>query len=140
MFSRSATYATLALVELARRGAARDVRIEELAKATKVPRAFLAKLISPLARDGIVRTTRGKGGGIALARPADEITLSRALRAVDGERFAGACPFTVSPCTGRAACPLRPLWDPVRDRIVEFLETTTLAQVVARMKMEKEGT
>ncbi|HAF71229.1 MAG: Conserved predicted transcriptional regulator [Acetothermia bacterium 64_32] len=134
MFSKTAKYAVLALVALAGWGDGYPVQVKRLATASGVPRPFLAKLVPQLVRAGILSSTRGKGGGIAFSRPPEEITLAQVIRAVEGERLMLDCPFSPHPCRGREDCPLAPLWDPVRQRVVAFLETTSLSQVSKRRK------
>ena len=132
MFTKASKYAILALVALAAQGGG-PVQIRTLAAVSGVPRPFLAKLIPHLVRAGIITSARGRRGGIAFARPPTGISLAQVIRAVEGERLFLDCPFTVSPCRGRRRCPLAPLWDPVREELVAFLEDTDLAQV-ARLK------
>ena len=132
MFSKAAKYAVMALVELAAQGDG-PAQIRALAAASGVPRPFLAKLIPQLVRAGIITSTRGRRGGIAFARPPTGISLAQVVRAVDGDRVFADCPFSTAPCRGRDGCPLAPLWDPVREELVAFLEDTDLAQV-ARLK------
>ncbi len=138
MFGKAAKYAVMALVELAARGNGGPVQIRALAAASRVPQPFLAKLIPQLVRAGIISSTRGKRGGIAFARPPEEVSLAQVIRAVEGDRLATDCPFTVAPCGGKEGCPLAPLWDTVRDSLVAFLEDTKLAQVAALKEGEDE--
>lgn len=49
-----------------------------------VPAPYMAKQMQRLSAAGIVRASRGKTGGYALARPANEITLWQVTRAIDG--------------------------------------------------------
>jgi Rrf2 family protein len=134
MFSRTAKYAIMALTELA--AGDRPLKIRELARAAEIPQAFLAKLIPPLVRAGIIVSARGKRGGLAFAHPPEEISLAEAIRAVEGDRLMLVCPFSLTPCGGQEDCPLAPLWDPVRQQVVAFLEVTSLAQVAERRKSE----
>lgn len=127
----SAKYAILALEELARRG--RPASIPELASAADIPQAYLGKLVPLLARVGILSTQRGRGGGVALARAPEDLTLKEIIEAVEGPAALQDCPFEVTPCQGNPKCPLYPVWDPLRDRIVGFLAQTSLAEVVERL-------
>ncbi|MDY0392420.1 MAG: Rrf2 family transcriptional regulator [Candidatus Bipolaricaulis sp.] len=132
MFSRTAKYAIMALTELA--AGDRSLKIRELAQAAEIPQPFLAKLVPPLVQAGIITSTRGKRGGLAFAHPPEEVSLAEAIRAVEGDRLMLDCPFSLTPCRGQEDCPLASLWDPVRQRVVAFLEATSLAQVAQRRK------
>ncbi len=137
-FSQSAKYAILTLLRLAvAEGGPLTVR--ELATDGAIPAAYLAKLVPQLVRAGLLNSARGRGGGIALARPPEAITLAEILRVTDGPAFVQDCPFDSEPCPGKPDCPLAPVWDPLREKIVSFLEKTTLAALAARVRKEDGG-
>ena len=86
--TRQADYAMRAVLYLA---TYRLANTREIAKAQGVPREYLAKIVQSLAKAGIVRTQRGVGGGISLARPPEEISLNDVLEAIEG-------PLTINRC------------------------------------------
>ncbi len=131
-FSQSSKYAILTLVRLAAAGGG-PVTVRDLAADGAAPEPYLAKLVPPLVRAEILSSTRGRGGGISLARPASDITLADVIRVMDGNAALQECPFDPDPCPGRPDCPLSPVWDPLRERMVQFLEQTTLASLAARV-------
>ncbi len=61
------------------------ISIKELSRELDIPPAFLTKVMQRLASRNIVQTMRGYGGGVALGRPAGEITLKEIITAVEGE-------------------------------------------------------
>ncbi len=131
----STKYAVIALGELARR--AGPVSIPSLSAATGIPSAYLGKVVSLLVRHGLLVSARGRGGGISLAKPAEEISLRDIILAVEGPRALQDCPFDPEPCPGDPQCPLFPVWDPLRERIISFLEETSLAEVARRTPKEE---
>ena len=50
-------------------------RAAEIARQRGVPEPFLSRLLSGLARSGVVVTTRGPNGGARLARPPEQVPL-----------------------------------------------------------------
>jgi Rrf2 family protein len=131
-FSQSSKYAILALVRLAAAGGG-PVTVRELAADGPVPEPYLAKLVPPLVRAEILASTRGRGGGISLARSAAGITLADIIRVTDGTAALQECPFDPDPCPGKPDCPFSEVWDPLRDKVVAFLEQTTLASLAAQV-------
>ncbi|MFO8034374.1 MAG: Rrf2 family transcriptional regulator [Candidatus Bipolaricaulota bacterium] len=129
MFTRSTQYVVLALAELAAQPPGTRMHTRELASAAAVPPSFLAKLIPLLSRAGLVRATRGRTGGVELARAPGEIAVADIIRAVDGERFFQECLFNLEPCAGDVSCPMYPVWDPIRSKITALFETTTLEEI-----------
>jgi Rrf2 family protein len=129
--SAKVDYALRAMAELATAPVG-PVKSERLSTAQSIPPKFLENILLELRRAGLVSSRRGAEGGYSLARPAAEITLADVIRAVEGPiaTVRGARPETVS-YTG-AAAPLRDVWIELRGAMREVLETTTLADVVAR--------
>ena len=119
-FSQSSKYAILTLVRLAAAGGG-PVTVRDLAMDGPVPEPYLAKLVPPLVRAELLSSTRGRGGGISLARPAADITLADIIRVTEGNAALQECPFDPDPCPGRPDCPLSQVWDPLRDKVVSFL-------------------
>lgn len=76
---KTATYALLALFEIAEQH--RDnphpagVRAHDIAHKHKLPKAYVAKILSQLANTEILHSDRGPRGGFRLNRPAKEITM-----------------------------------------------------------------
>ncbi len=125
------------LVQLARRwqpDAPSPVSLAEVAADEDLPRAYLEQLIIPLREAGLVLSTRGARGGYALARHPAEITLSEALRALEGPLAPMICasedPAEAHACGRLGACSVNSLWVRVRDAISGVLEATTLADLV----------
>ena len=81
MFSQTVEYALRAAVVLA--ASATPLTTEQLARTSHVPRAYLAKLMSALARGSVVRSQRGLGGGFCLSRAAALITVYDVIEAVE---------------------------------------------------------
>jgi len=82
MFSKTVEYALRAVVHLAQ--ALPDTRkTSEVAQSTKVPPAYLAKVLQSLASKGIVKMTRGIGGGVTLARDIHTTTILDIVNAVE---------------------------------------------------------
>jgi Rrf2 family protein len=131
-FSQSSKYAILTLVRLAAAGGG-PVTVRDLAADGSIPEPYLAKLVPPLVRAEILSSTRGRGGGISLARPAEEVSLADIIRVTEGNAALQECPFEPDPCPGKPDCPLSSVWDPFREKVVRFLEQTTLAALAARV-------
>lgn len=75
-------------------------RVADIARAYAISELFLFKLIKPLVENGLLRTVRGRKGGITLGKPADQITLLETIRLTE-ENFALAECFEEG-----ADCPL----------------------------------
>lgn len=126
--SARSDYALRALVELAAAGE-QPVTREQLAHAQHIPVKFLAIILQQLKAAGLVRTHRGPDGGYRLTRPAAQISLADALRAVDGPlaNVRGERPENV--VYDGAAEPLQRVWIAVRVNLRNVLEHVSLEDV-----------
>lgn len=109
--------------------------ITEIAKESSVPTAYLEQLIAPLRRAGLVVSKRGARGGYMLTRAPELIRIGDVYRVMEGPVAPMEC---VSEDPNDQTCPLidgcetRPIWLKVRDSIVDALDSTTLADLIAK--------
>jgi Rrf2 family protein len=82
MFSQTVEYALRAMVQLASE-APEACTTQHIAETTRVPGAYLAKVLQSLRRAGLISSRRGVGGGVRLARPAKKINLLEVINAVE---------------------------------------------------------
>jgi Rrf2 family iron-sulfur cluster assembly transcriptional regulator len=81
--STKSRYAVNALVDLALREPAGPVSLASICQRQRVSLSYLEQLFGRMKRDGLVHSTRGPGGGYALARSAASITVEDIVAAVD---------------------------------------------------------
>jgi Rrf2 family protein len=74
--------------------------VREIAGALPASADHLAKVMQRLGRAGLVTSSRGPGGGFALAREADGITLLEVYEAIDGPLDPGDCFLGARVCNG----------------------------------------
>ena len=96
----------------------------DIAQARGLQRPFVSKVLTDLARVGLVRSVRGPGGGFTLARAPDEIYLYEVNDLF--ERPSGdACPFGGGICGEGENCPLHDMFAQVRAAADKILHGTT---------------
>jgi len=125
--SRPAEYALRAMTYLARSKPGVRVRARDLAKATDVPPAFLAKIMRALTTGGLLDAQKGHNGGFLLARPASEIRFIDVLRAVDFKPDAEHCLFGLGNCNAENPCPLHYEWAVLKQQIENWASSHNLA-------------
>jgi len=82
--SKANSYALLALIEVSRGETNTGVQAHHVAARYNLPTAYAAKVMSQLAKAGVLRSDRGPRGGFTLARPAKNINLLSILEALNG--------------------------------------------------------
>lgn len=129
MFSQTVEYALRAVVHLADKSP--DPRTtDQIAEATRVPKAYLAKVLQSLVRAGLVQSQRGLGGGMSLARPPAELTILEVVDAVEPIVRIRSCPLGIS-SHGTRLCPLHKRVDQALAMVQDAFRNSTLAEVLA---------
>lgn len=103
MLSKTAEYALRTIVWLARYPADTEPA-ERLAQGTRVPRRYLHKVLQDLVRAKLVRSQSGPGGGYALARSPETITILDVVNSVAPVERIRKCPLGLRSHT--TLCPL----------------------------------
>jgi Rrf2 family nitric oxide-sensitive transcriptional repressor len=93
-----------------------------------ISRNHLLKVVRRLGALGLIRTTRGRNGGLALARPAERIGLGEVVRHIEGRLEVMNC--ADPPCPIRASCLLRSALDEARDAFLATLDRYRLATLI----------
>jgi Rrf2 family protein len=128
MFSQTVEYALRAVVHLAST-APEAQTTEQIARRTQVPQAYLAKVLQSLVQAGLVRSQRGIGGGMSLARPPAELTILAVVNAVDPIKRIQSCPLNLA-THGVRLCPLHKRVDRALALVEEAFASTTLQEVI----------
>lgn len=108
--STMADYAVLTMSAAARHCGGARVAAAQLAEETGLPVPTVQKLVSRLTAAGLLRSSRGAGGGLKLARPAAAITLADIVEAVDGPIALAPCADDTHDCVREDCCSVRPHW------------------------------
>ena len=137
IFSSATEYAIRGVSELAARNAQGPVLLDELVAGTGLPRDFVAKIFQKLVRAGVLRSAKGRNGGFALARPQHEITLMDIVEAVEGPQPLDACVVWLERCNDNMPCAQHDLYKPIRQRLKDYLRTTTLADMAASLRSKQ---
>jgi len=128
--AKTTGYAVGALSHLEAPGG-RPARLRTVARRAGVPYAYLAKRMPELVAAGLVRSVRGKRGGVLLARAPEAITLLEISEAVEARQWLGRCLLGLVTCSDERACPVHLFWKEARAQIETTLRRTTLADVIA---------
>ena len=103
MISQTAEYALRAVTFLADHGEAQTA--QAIAKGTRVPVGYLAKILQGLVRSGLVSSQRGLYGGFVLARAPKELSIHDVVQAVAPITRIERCPLGIEG-HGTNLCPL----------------------------------
>jgi Rrf2 family protein len=126
-------YGIRVLLTLARQPDGGVLSLTEIARREKLPHAYLEQLVRDLRRAGLVTAVRGSTGGYALARAADEIHMTDAVRALEGPLLEMPCAGaeTLEACDRPQPCSVHEVFQRVYEALDGALGSTSLAEVAA---------
>ena len=129
MLSQTLEYALRAVVHLAMHDG-EALKTSDIADRTKVPAAYLSKVLQGLRAEGIVQLQRGIGGGVRLARDPKQLTILDVVNAVDPIQRIDTCPLELK-SHGVHLCALHRRMDNAIMAMEEAFRATTLAELLA---------
>lgn len=128
--SSLADYAVVMMGAAARHCGGARTSATELAAETGIPVPTAQKLVSLLTRAGLLKSVRGQGGGIKLARPSAAISLADIVEAVEGPIALTACVESGRhDCALEGSCSVQPHWGAVNAAVRRALDGVTLASL-----------
>jgi Rrf2 family iron-sulfur cluster assembly transcriptional regulator len=130
IYSRSAEYAIRSFVYLARVPGGKFTMAKTVAEKEQIPAHFLAKILQELTRKGLLRSSKGPSGGFALRTPASQIRLLDLVEALDGRVLAESldqAPWILDS------------WKDLHSRIMDYLESNTIADVAKALDHKKSA-
>lgn len=98
-------------------------------KKLKVPKKYLQRLLTLLAKKGLIKSTRGKFGGYALAKNAEEISLADIVDAVQGVNDEPTCFFGFGKCALKQPCVMHEVWAASQKNLLHILSSTKLSEL-----------
>ncbi len=108
----------------------RLVTIAELAEQHQVSRNHLMKVVNDLSRQGVIATTRGRGGGLRLLQAADTIRVGDIVRSAETDfRLVECFDPTTNVCTLTPTCRLKHVFDNALQAYFRELDGVTLADI-----------
>lgn len=139
IYSRSAEYAIRAFVQLATVPEGKYAMVKQIAEQADIPAHFLAKILQQLARKGFLRSSKGPTGGFSLRVPPGELNLLTIVDAVDGLADFERCPAGLAVCSDEAPCGMHDNWKALRNRIIEYLERTTILDLAKGFEQKRRN-
>ena len=130
MISQTVEYALRAVVTIAQHDG-QPCTAREIAEITKVPGAYLSKLMQGLVRGEIVRSRRGLHGGFVLTKAPENLTILDVVQVVDPIKRIEHCPLAIE-SHGTTLCPLHRRLDNAIASTEDILRETTITELLAQ--------
>lgn len=122
-------YAVTAMLDLALHCNDGPVKLAEISERQGISLSYLEQLFTRLRKKGLVKSTRGPGGGYSLSRQSDEIPVSQVILAVDENVDTTRCGGMAN-CHNDQRCLTHELWTELSNQIRTFLDEITLGELM----------
>src|SRR5210317_1521057 len=107
MLSNSSKYAIKAVLYLSlHSNESKKIMVKDIAEPINVPKAYIAKLLQELVKEGLVSSTRGPKGGFYLSKENNNQKVVSILTVIDGEKRLTSCLLSLEQCNEDKPCPL----------------------------------
>jgi len=117
------------MIEIARWPGKDLVSVGHIAEHTHLSKGYLDQLAVALKTSSLVRSTRGRGGGHQLARPAEDISVGHIIEAAIGPINVVGCVRQPETCLKSDYCECRWVYERINDAIVNVLNDMSLAEL-----------
>lgn len=131
-------FAVTAMIDLALRQGAGPVTLAGISERQRISLSYLEQLFGKLRRHHIVSSVRGPGGGYCLAKTMDAITVADIIVAVDEPLDATSCGGKEN-CHDEHRCMTHELWSNLNDKMFEYLNSVSLADLVAQQNQREQA-
>ena len=129
-------YAVTAVLDLAFHEGNGPVSLAAISDRQHISLSYLEQLFARLRRNGVVKSTRGPGGGYTLNRDAADISVSDVILAVDESCQVAGCDDSDNCQGGDYQCLTHDLWNELSNEIRSFLDGISLAEMMANEKVQ----
>lgn len=129
--ARHTDYAARLLLHLCSLGEGVSASISEIAEQRLLPLPFIRRMVAPLVAAGLLKTTRGKSGGIQLGRHPSEISLADVVMAMEGKIALNDCVHVPDACPFMRACPVQKAWTEASEGLTKHLAAITFASLMS---------
>ncbi len=115
-----------------------NIMVSKIADDYDIPRHFLAKLVQSLAKHHLIKSTRGRNGGIQLNKPARDIRIIDIVYAIDGPPpEVDMCVIGLDECSDDVPCPLHDRWKLIKEDIRTLLGHENLEHLANEIERKR---
>ncbi|MBT3198019.1 MAG: Rrf2 family transcriptional regulator [Gammaproteobacteria bacterium] len=131
-------YAVTAMLDLAINGEQGPITLSEISGRQEISLSYLEQLFSKLRKKGLVKSSRGPGGGYQLALDAHQISISQIILAVDEAIDVRRCQGEGN-CQGDRSCLTHDLWSDLSEQIQGFLGSISLGKLTSERDADERS-
>ena len=128
--TQATDYGMAAVIYLSQRNGDHSYSIGEISLRTEISEEFLRKILQVLVKSGIIRSFKGKGGGVSLARSPEDITVAEIVEPLGDQMGLVRCLREGEYCPRSGECRASVFWRRIQENLFEVLGRTTIEDLV----------
>jgi Rrf2 family cysteine metabolism transcriptional repressor len=136
--STKTRYGLRAMIELAESYKGEPVKVEEIAKRQNISEKYLEHIMLQLKKAGLIESIPGAKGGFILTKNPEEIKIIDIVFALEGNLSPVSCVENEKICNLSKACIAREIWKGLKDKMLEYLSSIKLSDVLIMNKEKKK--
>ncbi len=129
LLSQTAHYALRAVYYLIANDNIKWHLTKDIAKSTKIPAPYLARILSNLAKNGILLSRTGMGGGFSINEKSIGVSLYEIINQFDNLENINDCVFGFGECCNDGKCILHDRWIDAKEQLVDAFKNITLGEL-----------
>ena len=137
MFSKACEYGIRSMI-LILLHSLHDTRISlsYIAQEIESPKAYTAKILQILVKNGLVNSVKGPHGGFEIDRQKlDTLVLHDIVQAIDGNDLVTQCCMGLPDCSDQNPCPAHSRYKPVKAQLENMMKSTTVYEMAVGYEM-----
>lgn len=138
LLTKETDYAIRALIHIAV-APERSSTASAISEKEGIPWLFLRRVLQKLATAGVLKSTKGRGGGFLLVRRPERTTMLDVIEIFQGEVAVNHCLVKGIPCCNRPTCPVRRRMKAVEKVLRRELSAVTIAMLVQARRISESN-
>jgi len=127
ILTTKARYGVMAVMEIGENGGDQPISLTTISQRQKISLSYLEQIFARLKKAGIVKSSKGPGGGYVLAKSHAEITVAEIIKAIGEPIKMTRCKTEKSGCiNNKVKCKTHHLWSGLESKIYDYLNSVSL--------------
>jgi len=140
LFKKETEYALRGLVYIqTQNSSGHRPGIVEIADEIGAPKFYIAKILQRLAKQGIVESTKGKGGGFNFNAEQPKLLLKTIITTIEGDHIFTACGIGLKVCSCEKPCPMHDQFAPIRDSIEQLVNNESIQSLAEKVLASEDS-
>ena len=135
MLSNASKYAIRAVLFLAENSSEKcKFGAKDIAMELEIPLSFIAKILQKLAKEQVISSTKGPGGGFYTSKKNLKNNICAILNVIENEDIFEGCFLGLPRCSDENPCPIHHIVAPFKDALLKKFENQTIEDFAKEIK------